>query len=264
MSIATLSSPPPTTSLALLCLLLGLLSLITDQIYGHFKFAGAPNGRSYCFYDNIFYGIYYRLSTSLFLVFGGLFFSPFIFGPRSYILILLQTALYFSFFAECEAIAAFLFSATEIEELLQRMPSDVPHLYSFLILGSLRWLASFAAIFKLRETIEERVKYDYGYVVPGWRMTSNRSVLSAYYGCVAQYFADYTVAHYLLYEALYGRTMYSPILDGSLYDDVDDFYKSQERALTGHKIAYTLTWSAAAYFYIVYVRKEITFFSFIA
>ena len=69
------------TKLALLSgssMLFGILSVVSDLVYRFFKIGGRQTNPtvSFCFYDNFFYGWYYRLSAVAYFAAGGLLLFP--------------------------------------------------------------------------------------------------------------------------------------------------------------------------------------------
>lgn len=60
----------PVSKLALNYLLLGVLYMVSDQVYRYFKFKGSMSGTSFFFYDNFWFGWYYLLSMLYFLLVG--------------------------------------------------------------------------------------------------------------------------------------------------------------------------------------------------
>lgn len=95
-------------------------------------------------------------------------------------------------------------------------------------------------------------------------MSLIRREQSAEFGCVAQHLSDYLVVHYLLYQALYGELSLSIQLEGDAYEDVDLFYWHLSILSYLEPLLHATLWFLTAWFYLVHVRREITFFSFYA
>lgn len=88
------------------------------------------------------------------------------------------------------------------------------------------------------------------------------SKLRGQFRCLAQLLADYIVIHYLLYQAIYCESDFRSGLEGDDYDDVELYYRHLYIVSYFDKFLFVILWLLTACFYVMYVRKEITLFSF--
>ena len=195
----------------------------------------------------------------------------------------LKSLMYFSFFIECEALGQFMLNSRDMDYVLSLNPKSVAIIIAFVILVVIRWSAALLNLYIIQNSLEHLVSIFYGYQIRGkitrlmhskiprlinsfpigHMLTANRSLINSYYGWASQHLADYIVAHYLIYSALYQSKSQLELLDGSQYKDTDQFYRHQAWASTAAGVANATCFVLAALFYTKFARKEITLFNYL-
>ena len=159
----------------------------------------------------------------------------------------LKYAHFFVLFLESEAIAQFVLRSREIEYLVED-PDDQQLLYAMIALGVGRWALALFGTNHCTLALDRLIYQHFGYQSPGCGLAINRSKLTTTYGWVSQMFADYIVGRYLAENIFYSPN--SPFATAS-------------NASTSQQASHTMLVLLLALLYIRYVRKEITFMSFI-
>lgn len=251
----------PIRNLTVTAFLFGTLLLVADQTYRLYKLEdtsySSGSKRNYFLYDGFFFSIYYSFGTALYFFLGALLLLlP---SPANIFWRLLSFIISFSFFCECEALLEFFVHSLQIGQHLSMTPWNMNMFFIFIALGVTRWAVAMLNL-NLMMAIEKNIIEG----IFGYRGKRNQSKKTLFFGCKAQHLADYIVVHYLLYQALYGRSIFSNQLEGDHYNDVELFYWHLSILLYTDKVAHVFFWFTSVWLYLKYARKEITFFSFYA
>lgn len=240
--------------------LLAILSLKADLVYRFYRINGPASDQNYCFYDNFFYGWYYRLSTIFYFTISGLLLHSEWYGPENRIWSIIRKMSYFSFFIESQAIFQFIMVAIKFN--LEHMNvSDIQMISFFVIIGLLRWIIALFHMTICMDMLEHLMVENCCYSPSSYGFGINRLHLNQYYGWFSQTLADYVVAHYLVYHVLYPPS--SIILDGKLYPDTIGFMEHQNMVAYSQKIIHYIFVLCSAFLYWSFARKEITFLNFV-